>query len=369
MPDPTHRRVARRIRARRERLGLSQEALADASGFNHRQTITAIEAGDRSIAPEELAALAGALGVGVAYFTDPFVATGEAAFSFRAEAGIADRIAEFEEVAGQWIATYRELEPGGRGKQSLLLPALSLTARSSYEDALAAADDVRERLGLGAYPAERLEAALEREWGIPVLYFDGRSGISGAATRLGGLQAVFINRAEASGRRNFDLAHELFHLLTWDSMPPRRIDDARPERDEKRVEQLADNFASALLLPEPSVRELWAARPDGSPTEWMAATAQRFRVSGPALKCRLLRLGLVEEGGLPGDEALARAAGAVERFGPVPQLFNATFAERVHTAVESGRLSLRRASRILGLELADFAELLRSYGRPLSYEV
>jgi len=26
---------------------------------------------------------------------------------------------------------------------------------------------------------------------------------------------------------NFDLAHEVFHVLTWDSLPPRRVDYSR----------------------------------------------------------------------------------------------------------------------------------------------
>ena len=28
------------------------------------------------------------------------------------------------------------------------------------------------------------------------------------------------------GWRNFDLAHELFHILTWDAMPPEHVEDA-----------------------------------------------------------------------------------------------------------------------------------------------
>lgn len=368
MTTATQPRIPRRIRARREQLGLSQEALATASGFRHRQTVTSIEAGERSISPAELASLAEALDVSVTFFTDRFVATGEAAFSFRAERDLRDEIVDFEQLAGRWIATYRELAEEHGGRRSLLLPALSLTYASSFEDALAAAEDVRRRLGLGPYPADELELALERDWGIPVLYFDARTGISGAASRFGGLQAVFINRSEARGRRNFDLAHELFHLLTWDSMPPRRIDDNRAERQEKRVERLADNFAAALLMPESTVRELWERRPDGVPAEWAPSVAGRFGVSGAALKWRLHNLGLIHESEFPNDDAL-RESGDRVPGGPEPLLFNATFVERVHTAVESGTISVRKACGILGLGMADFSALCRSYGRPLSYEV
>lgn len=360
-------RVARRIRAKREQLGLSQAELAQGSGLKHRQTVTAIEAGDRSVSPPELASIADALGVGVTFFTDRFIATGEAVFSFRAESASLDEVAAFEDLAGRWIATYRELTERRGGKQSLLLPALSLTHRSSFEDALAAADDVRENLDLGQYPADELELALERKWSIPVLYYDSQPDISGAASRFGGLQAIFINRSESPGRRNFDLSHELFHLLTWDSMPPRRIDNTG--KKENRVEMLANNFASALLMPTATILDIWERRSDGELVDWIALTASRFRVSGSALKWRLLNLDLIAKDELPTDEAIRRAAAGSEAYGPQPQLFSATFVERIHTAVESGALSLRKACEILSLSMTDFAALCRSYGRQLSYEI
>ena len=143
---------------------------------------TAIEAGERSISPDELASLAETLEVSVTFFTDRFVATGVAVFSFRAEIDKDDKITDFEDLAGRWIATYRELEEERGERRSLLLPALSLTAGSRFEDALAAAEDVRRSLGLGPYPADELELALGRDWGIPVFFFDSHSGVSGAAS-------------------------------------------------------------------------------------------------------------------------------------------------------------------------------------------
>ena len=38
---------------------------------------------------------------------------------------------------------------------------------------------------------------------------------------------MLIARHEVAGRRHFDLAHELFHLLTWDAMPPEYLEEAR----------------------------------------------------------------------------------------------------------------------------------------------
>ena len=83
---------------------------------------------------------------------------------------------------------------------------------------------------------------------------DAIDGVSGAACRLPDLDVVLINRHEVAGRRNFDLAHELFHILTWDAMPPEHLEEAT-ETSKIRVEQLANSFASALLMPEASLRQ------------------------------------------------------------------------------------------------------------------
>ena len=67
---------------------------------------------------------------------------------------------------------------------------------------------------------------MERELGILVVMVDSERGISGAACRLPELDAVLIARHEVAGRRHFDLAHELFHILTWDAMPPEHFEEA-----------------------------------------------------------------------------------------------------------------------------------------------
>jgi len=385
MQDALMERVRRRLKARRERIGLSQDELARHMALKHRQTLGAIETGARRIRPEELALAARVLEVGPDYFTDRYSAAGEASFSFRTGAASfrtpavdEEELTAFEEQAGRWIATYRELGGEAGHAESLLTASLSLSEGSSYEAARAAAGDVRRRLGLGRFPARDLQAALEREWGILVLHVDPPAGISGAASRLDGLQVILVNRGEPLGRRNYDLAHELFHLLTWDRMPPERLDPQGPgggekgtaKRVEKRVEKLAENFAAALLMPEETVRELWDARENEVPVaQWIALVADDFGVSGSALKWRLYNLKLLRKGELPDDAEIREAHAGEERYRPTPTPFSQAFVHRVHAAVEAGTLSLRKASRLLGVDTSSFARLCESYDRPLSYEV
>ena len=71
---------------------------------------------------------------------------------------------------------------------------------------------------------------------------DADRGISGAACRLPELDAVLIARHEVEGRRHFDLAHELFHLLTWDAMPP----EHRWRRRERRAGAVSSSLPTIL---------------------------------------------------------------------------------------------------------------------------
>lgn len=356
-------RVGTRIRARREQMGFRQEELAHLMALPHRQTLGSIELGERRTKPAELAAAARALEVPLDYFTDPFQAGGEAAFSFRAEAADDAALEWFEEQGGRWLATYDQL-----AQPSLLRQSLGLTIRDSYEKAQEAGDATRRQLGLRQFPARDLGEALEREWGVLVLYVDTPEGVSGAASRLHGVQAILLNRNEPLGRRNYNLAHEAFHLLTWDTMPPARLDTERPIKDANRIEQMANNFAAGLLMPAESIRESWRELGDGELAERIHAMASLFHVSASAMKWRILNLELVKRNSLPSDVELAAKVGQFAGERSAPPQFNAKFVGLVYSAVEAGRLSLRKAAAIFGTSSHGFAEICRSYGRVLSYE-
>jgi Zn-dependent peptidase ImmA (M78 family) len=128
---------------------------------------------------------------------------------------------------------------------------------------MAAGERFADDFGLVPVPAARLAEVMEYKLGVLVLMVDAINGVSGAACRLPELDAVLINRHEVPGRRNFDLAHELFHILTWDAMPPEHVEEAS-EQSKSRVEQLANNFASALLMPAAVLDRLFSSLTTGS---------------------------------------------------------------------------------------------------------
>ncbi|HVG45031.1 MAG TPA: XRE family transcriptional regulator [Longimicrobium sp.] len=364
MADHLQTQIGRRLKALRTRHRLTQQHVSDRLGFKDRQTLAAIEAGERRVSPAELVAAAEMFGVEPEHFTDAFQLAGEGAFSFRARGVDPAVLDDFEARAGRWVATYRELRAQAGVTPSRLARKLDLSPHSSYEDAQACAEELRQRWSLGDVPGAELEVALEREMQVLVLYIDAPNGISGAASRLPGLSTILVNRAEPVGRRSYDLGHELFHVLTWDAMPPPRVDGEIKRTKGMRVEQLAENFAAALLMPASTLAARWAGRGGADVHDWLNATASVLRVTSVALKWRMHNLGHLDAAQVR-DELLARNTARE----PLPRLFSAEFVTRVHAAVEAGRLSLRRAARLLDLDPAGFADLCRSYGLVLSYSV
>jgi Zn-dependent peptidase ImmA (M78 family)/DNA-binding XRE family transcriptional regulator len=367
-------RIAARLRLARERSNLTQQALASAMGFENRQTLAAIEAGDRRLSAEELLRAIEVLGVDLDFFTDSFRLVGEGRFSFRAQRGVAmNLLDQFETQAGRWIATYRELAAREQGAPRALDPVqftLALTDRSSFEHAEAAANSLNERWSLGAVPATSLAERLERELNALILFVDAPRGISGAASQVPRLNAVLVNRHEPETRRNFDLAHELFHLLTWDSMPPQRVEtiDVPQAGKAKRIELLAENFAAALLMPSDAVVERWnSAATHDDLNDRLRDVAAHFHVSGVACKWRLRNLGLLTKADeLEIDDA--RLARAKDSQADVPRAFSERFVTRIARALDAGRLSTKRAASLLSLSVAELRDLLVSYDIEPAFE-
>lgn len=358
-------RIARRIKWFREQRNQTQEQLATTVGFKDRQTLAAIESGERRVTPTELVLVAKGLGVELDAFLDPFRLIGEGQFSFRVEGEATnDTVETFAAHAGRLIATYRELGRQMGIESKNLSHKLDLRRDSTFEEAQASAEWLWKHWELGDIPADRLQDAITRYLDVLVLYVDAPSGISGAASQLPGLRAILVNRREPRGRRMYDLAHELFHILTWDAMPPERVEPQEIKATKgNRVEQLANNFAAALLMPEPVMCARWQRRGDTDVANWILATANALKVSASALQWRLVNLKMLSK------TAMLRLMNELDGFEVQPLLFSVAFVERVHEAVESGRLSLRRAAGLLELSLGAFAELCRSYGKPLSYDL
>jgi XRE family transcriptional regulator, fatty acid utilization regulator len=366
--------IGRRLKYAREKLGLTQAELSRRLGFKDRQTLAAIEAGQRKVTAEELVNAVQALNVDIDYFTDSLRLVGEGSFSWRAHRN-ADLglLSEFEEKAGRWIATYRKLGERARETASPLQSRLALSEKSSFEDAWGAAEALGREWQLGEIPALMLEDAIKTKWGALVLYVDAPASISGAACNLPGLDTILINRNEPEGRRYFDLAHECFHLLTWEQMTPEHTEQAdgiyRGKGRQKRIEQLADNFAGALLMPWHVVLPRWKSRTGGDVHSWFNENASALCVTAQALKWRLHYLGLLGKADLLEiHDARLTANGRAGRQ-PKPRPFSAEFVKRLHVALSAGDLSVRRAASLLGTTIDGLGDLFKAYEFPVPFDL
>ena len=353
-----------RIKALREQRKLTQDAVARLFGFKDRQTVSAIETGARGVTAEELLLAVEKLDAPLEYFTDPFLLVGEGRFSWRHTGVDAKRLAAYEHISGRWIAAFRRLAPAVGRRIPLMRRALGLTRHSRFEDAMRAGERFAAELELGDVPAVRLREAMERNLGILVLTVDADRDICGAACRLPEMDAVLIARHEVAGRRHFDLAHELFHILTWDAMPPEHSEAAQ-ETGGNRVEQLANNFAAAALMPAARLlrRGDWSDLTGGELVRRLNAAADELQVTSSALRWRLVALGALKTAAaraLP--EAALRNNGRPEADDVPPARFSEPFLKVMGLAIDQGLVSLRRMAGLLGVTVEGVAELFASHG-------
>jgi hypothetical protein len=182
------------------------------------------------------------------------------------------------------------------------------------------------RFELGAVPPVPVERIASSLLDLLIEETDDLRAIDGAPTdqgRLSGMlvpetQTIWLDRTEAArsrGRRRFTIAHECGHWLLHVAGSGHEV-CCRPQdvseqdvADGDRVHQLrareaeANAFARELLMPEPLVVEQAAQTGTN-----LSAMAERFDVSVPAIRLRLLTLGL-----LPAWMAKVPVAGAAGR--------------------------------------------------------
>lgn len=361
--------IGRRLKALRKLKNVSQDQLAKAAGIENRQTIGQIENGERRLLGRELRAMMEFMEFPLEKFTNPYIPLGEEKFSWRQSEVDPVELDGFENTAKEWMGAYQEIGQELGSNALIRDDRLDLDSRSSFEDACAAGDRLAQEYDLGSVPADRLIDMMQDELGILVLMVDAVDGISGAACTLPGLKTVLVNRNEHEVRRNFDLAHELFHLLTWKTLPPHRLDgaydnanlSAQAVKKLKRTETLADNFAGALLAPTHVLRGCDIPTEPAALASWTVKKAGELKISFEALKWRLCQFGIPAQGL---DPVAARRAAANRLTAPKdrPALFSRKYIERMGEGINAGRISTRRVAGLLGISLDDMGELFDHYG-------
>jgi Zn-dependent peptidase ImmA (M78 family)/transcriptional regulator with XRE-family HTH domain len=361
------RMIGERIRAARTEADLSQETLSSQLGFNDRQTLSTIESGKRAVSAEELVRFAEVLKQPLDFFTDPYLLVEKGDFSYRTTSK-ADDLQVFEGTTRRLLAAnhrFRMLldEP--------VAPVVGQLREVTPQTTPDQANGVGYRLArawtLGSTPAEKLGEMLESKLHVMVLYVDAPAGVSGAACRLKEGDAVLINRNEPGYRQNWTLGHETFHLLTWDAMPPEKIDREQAKDAEKpKVEKLADAFTAGLLMPLVDVHLAWEES-SGEIHQRILKCADKFQVSGQAMFYRLKLLGALttDEVAKVDLEKLAR-----KKTGQALRpLYSREFVRRLHDVLDRGLMTVLLACQLLETDMDGLKSLFREHGFGVPFDL
>jgi Zn-dependent peptidase ImmA (M78 family)/DNA-binding XRE family transcriptional regulator len=241
--------LEKRIVAARRAAGFSISEAAQKLGFKNYQTLSAIEKGARKINAHELIIIARLYGRSLDYFLESDVAPDPAPLWRKSAETDANRV---QRRFLSFLEKYSNLEHllGLKRKWKDIQKNYNRDDFSvdGFERADKLGAEIHNFLDLGSRPSSNLLYVLENKLRFKILHIPLGDGVSGASivdNTLG--VGILINANDALWRRNFDLAHELFHVITWNVFSPEEIGNGTKKT---RPEQYADIFASSLLLPE-----------------------------------------------------------------------------------------------------------------------
>jgi Zn-dependent peptidase ImmA (M78 family)/transcriptional regulator with XRE-family HTH domain len=258
--DP--KRLGERLQLARKAKGFTQESVAVEIGVA-RTTLVAIEKGERRVTTAELSQLAERYDKDVFDFLNPHAPNGDLTVQFRSliqkrlfptEEGnhldaatqalqlCAERMVELEAIAGVTPIT-RYPRPRN---VAALTDGLELEAD-------AAAEEERQRLGLGDGPISDLRATLEEQVGVRVFALKMHHNISGLFGYVSELGAcVGVNEAHRPERQAMSLAHEYGHITDQLERTDVVVDHGGARKSD--AERFAELFATRFLMPASGVK-------------------------------------------------------------------------------------------------------------------
>lgn len=348
------------VRRARDRAGLTQEDLAAQAGFPNAQTVSDIERGVRDVKARELQRIAQALhtsfDVLLGAREEPAAHVlwrrGTAAVPRGQEAQFLERATRFA-MLEEWC----ELPPVEPLPDFPFHPA---AATFASVDTLA--NRTARLLDLGSRPATALVKVLEERFRVKIFYAELPGDESAACVRGDFGAAVLMNASQAPWRRNYNFAHELFHLVTWDGVARAWPRDGSEPAWAEQLEKFANSFASHLLLPADELSEQYRVRcRDGRVSDPdLVELAREFDVSTQALIWRLvfLRLLTQEEADAtlkrPAFQRLDRSTMA-PRWDTPPAGLPDRYLRLAYLAHAKGRISMARLAEFLETSVSELA--------------
>ena len=368
--------LQKRVTEAREAAGYSLSEAAKLLGFNNYQTLSAIERGTRNINANELSAVARLYGRSLDYFFE------EEVFSDPVPLWRKSTEADEKGVQRQFISF---LEKYSKVENLLGLKRRWKGIQKNYEraDFLHGGFGLAERLGaeigknlwLGSRPASSLLKVLENGLRVKIQHLPLETGISGASVVDEHLGAgMLINANAVPWRRNFDLAHELFHIVTWNVFNRKEVGDGTVKT---RPEQYADAFASSLLLPQEQILEALEEVAVDKTIRLVdiVELAKEFEVSTDAIFWRLVNLKVLKKERVqkiihdPKRKELGRALRRQLYSKDVVNKFPERYISLCCRCLMEGKISRGIFAKYMGIERTDIDSYLDQFGfRENNYE-
>lgn len=272
-----------------------------------------------------------------------------------------EKEAEIRSEFLQLCRQYRQLEQWAQEPPPAQLPNLdTFESNFGYPQAAELANSARKIMGLGEQPGQSLFNALVEKYGIKIFHLDlGELGTAACAKSPIFGNAILLNSKCCRWRRNHDLAHELFHLLTWE-----RFDHSSGVCDPNTMEdKLATCFAGNLLLPDEAVRQAIGKMVDGSgnvPLSKLDSVARQFDVSLESLLWRMHFLYNWNEEQTKGYVAEAReyVNHTQRKHTPEPSKFPERYEALAIRVFRNGDISIGRFAKLMEISRTEAEQYL-----------
>lgn len=358
--------LSAKLKSARSNIGLTQRQVSQRSGIDD-SSLSAFEIGNTEPRLGQLAKLAEVYRVPVSYFFEETEPVNQAVLWRNEPEKETEIQAEFLELCRQ----YWQLEVWTNEVTEKKLPDVDNYAKKfHYPQVVDMAIDVRNLMGLGDRPGQSLHTTLEEVYGVKIFCLDlDESGSAACAMSDEFGPAILLNKRCSRWRRNHDLAHELFHLLTW-----KRFDHTDSSvKPTEQEEKFATCFAGNLLLPNDAVKSAINKATDDKGSlsfEQLDKIAREFDVSVESLLWRMhfLFRWKPETTTEHISKADAYVRSAPREKGPEPQLLPERFRALAIKALRSGeiaqgrfakfmRISRSKASHFLVEEESDYGEV------------
>lgn len=338
--------IGQRLRIARESIGYTLEKASNESGIG-QSSLSEFENDKREPKFSQLSKLAEVYRKAIEFFLtdEPII---EDVMLWRGEPSTEERKkaeAEFKQLCKQ----YRDLEiiMGEVRDHKLPAPDINEIEKFDYDQAELFAKKVQDIFRLGDVPIASLKRILEEVYYIKIFYlnFSG-SAISVVSEEFG--PSILLNAKNKQWRRSYDLAHELFHILTWNIFRSKNKDEDVDE------DKLANAFASRLLMPEESIKDRvkQSLNSEGQTSlEKLDDIAREFDVSLGAIVYRIAHIFKIPKEDT--EKYLDVAKKLAQTHKPRPSHEPARLPERycdlAQRALNEGKLSLMQFAKYMGI--------------------